>query len=187
MARAAPRTSRQRGGERGRGGGSQLHRVRTALAQRLGPLCNPTNMAAHAAVAAVLLVAEAVLCLLIIRRIPCAWVGCLCYLAAASLLPAHLAEPPTVNAVVWPSVRSNAWHVWQPNWQPLPGCRADTEIDWEAYMQEVGGYLQVRPSGCSCLRFIPSGCSVLCAFCGEVPWRRLPAGAALLVWRHVSG
>ncbi len=23
-------------------------------------------------------------------------------------------------------------------------CCADTEIDWEAYMQEVGGYMEVR-------------------------------------------
>lgn len=174
MARAAPRTSRQRGGERGRGGGSQLHRVRTALAQRLAPLCDPTNMAAHAAVAAVLLAAEAVLCLLIIRRIPCAWAGCLPRLAAANLLPAHLAEPPTVNAVVWPSARSDAWHAWRQPGHCVPAAAQTRRLTgrrtcrrWAATCRcgpvcladalpapfyvgcvvqcRVGGYLQVRP------------------------------------------
>jgi alpha-1,3-mannosyltransferase len=88
MARGTPRTSRLRGGGRGRGGGNLLDRLVTALAQLLAPLGDPHNMAAHTVMAVVLLVAEAALCLLIIRRVPY------------------------------------------------------TEIDWEAYMQEVGGYME---------------------------------------------
>lgn len=73
MARGTPRTSRQRGGGgRGRSGGNLLDRCVTALAELMALLSDPHNMAAHAAVATVLLMAEAALCLLIICRVPCA-------------------------------------------------------------------------------------------------------------------
>lgn len=73
MARPTPRARRQSRG--GRGGGL-LDRAFAHLLRWLALLNDPSNMAAHLAVAAVLLAAEAVLCLLIIRRVPCEWRRC---------------------------------------------------------------------------------------------------------------
>ncbi|KAL4434015.1 hypothetical protein ABPG75_000456 [Micractinium tetrahymenae] len=82
MARTQP-ARRRRGREAG-----TLDRAVTALAALCSALNDPANTIAQLAVASLLLVAETVLCLLIIRRVPY------------------------------------------------------TEIDWVAYMQEVGGYLE---------------------------------------------
>ncbi|PSC73067.1 Dol-P-Man:Man(5) c(2)-PP-Dol alpha-1,3-mannosyltransferase [Micractinium conductrix] len=83
MARPQPARRRARGG-----GGSALDRAASALAGLLSAVNDPANRAAQLTTAEVLLAVEAVLCLLIIRRVPY------------------------------------------------------TEIDWVAYMQEVGGYLE---------------------------------------------
>lgn len=85
MARATPSRRRPRAGS---GRTTVLDRFVTVLASLLSALNDPANMTAQLSVAAILLVAETVLCLLIIRRVPY------------------------------------------------------TEIDWVAYMQEVGGYLE---------------------------------------------
>jgi hypothetical protein len=68
--RQAGRRSRARAGASGSGGGGLAH-LFTPLARLLAPLNDPANMTAQLGVAAVLLLAEAVLCLLIIRRVPC--------------------------------------------------------------------------------------------------------------------
>jgi hypothetical protein len=63
-----------------------LDRFVTALATVLARLNDPADSAAQLMVAAVLLAFEGVLCLLIIRRVPC---GC-CRLSARCLSPARL-------------------------------------------------------------------------------------------------
>lgn len=77
-------------------------------------LCNSQDVAAGTAVAAVLLAGEAVLCGLIIARVPC--------------------ESDARDMLS--SVSQSAIGV--------DSCQsADTEIDWVAYMDQVKGFLQV--------------------------------------------
>lgn len=74
MARTRLQASRSR---RAAGSGNTLDRLVTRLAALLSRLNNPADLAAQLAVAAVLLVAEAALCLLIIRKVPCEPAGLL--------------------------------------------------------------------------------------------------------------
>jgi hypothetical protein len=133
------RRSRARAGASGSGGLAQLF---APLARLLAPLNDPANMTAQLGVAAVLLLAEAVLCLLIIRRVPCE-----CRNGAPQPLPSGILRNPVAavrscttclavfEVCVGAAVFLSRCLV------PLP---ADTEIDWEAYMQEVTGYLEVQ-------------------------------------------
>lgn len=70
MARATP-GARGGGRTRARRSGNALDRFATFVHHLCSALNDPANRGAHFAVAAVLLAAEAALCLLIIRRVPC--------------------------------------------------------------------------------------------------------------------
>jgi alpha-1,3-mannosyltransferase len=101
--------------------------ARRALAR----LNDPSDRRAAVAFGALLLLAEALLCAAIIARVPCERPPC----AAAALdWRRRLATPARRRALAAAAIR--ATHRPPPN-HPA----ADTEIDWEAYMEEVGGFL----------------------------------------------
>lgn len=68
--RATPGGRRARAG-RGGGGGNALDRAVTLLSGLLSALNDPANRTVQSLVAVLLLAAEAALCVLIIRRVPC--------------------------------------------------------------------------------------------------------------------
>lgn len=156
-------------------GRNALNRFVTWVVALLQALNDPTNGAAHAGVAAVLLAAEAVLCLVIIRRVPCAPAlgarpagG----RAAAAADAAQHFEPAWADPQEGPSKQASSTP------RPCPCRPADTEIDWVAYMQEVGGYLKVRagaagPGSCCDGAVGPGSC---CDGAGGAS-RQLPAAS----------
>ena len=97
-------------------------RLGAKLVKQLKRLNDPKDTAAAITFAAFLLVAEAVLCSLIIWKVPCESLDGLmvCVRRILLILPAWIATLKMFS----------------------PGP-ADTEIDWMAYMQEVRGYQQV--------------------------------------------
>lgn len=146
---------------RGRDAGT-LDRAVTALAGLCSALNDPANLVAQLAVASLLLVAETVLCLLIIRRVPC---------EPETAAHAPLAAEPCSRAAS--SARSACRLAARPPDTRACHCDlADTEIDWVAYMQEVGGYLEVSHEG---LRLCPPLRSRLADHARRVktkPWQR---------------
>lgn len=98
MARPQPARRRARGG-----GGGALDRAASALAGLLSAVNDPANRAAQLTTAEVLLAVEAVLCLLIIRRVPCAWggQGGGRVRGAAGWLPALMLARPSPAAPAW--------------------------------------------------------------------------------------